>query len=428
LLWADAVVSGRTVEMHGVAPDEAAKTEALNVVSRVFGVAQVVDKLTVSGTTELAHVSGTVPVKKVLAKSQKPTGPYALTIEKDGDDVKLTGSVPDEASKDVLVRLATTHYGANHVKVVSLTIDAAAPAGWRTAAGAVLMHITNLETASVMLSNTEVMVSGTVQDQQFADQMEAAVQNVLPKNYKAAFAVAVVTPTTPPAAVADVEPAAGTATVAQDCAALSKLAKERLHFQFDRAELTPSHTVVIERVADVVKQCTTEKVLVAGFTDTTGSALYNQWLSQQRAEAGLRGLMKAGVAKEQLRAQGFGASQPVATNATRAGRAANRRVEFRAGAAATAAVQQPAAAKAKAAPKAVVKTTAKTHEKSLAERAAAEAVSLTTMVSKTVVSATTAVSNGIPKPWWARAGFVPSATKPVTPTAAPEVKWLGDQN
>ncbi|HTH75326.1 MAG TPA: OmpA family protein [Trinickia sp.] len=66
---------------------------------------------------------------------------------------------------------------------------------------------------------------------------------------------------------------------------------------------------------------------VRGYTDSTGSAQLNQTLSQNRAQSVATYLSQHGVAPNRLAATGYGPSNPVADNATEAGRAQNRRVE-----------------------------------------------------------------------------------------------------
>ncbi|SAL67915.1 OmpA/MotB domain-containing protein [Caballeronia arvi] len=70
------------------------------------------------------------------------------------------------------------------------------------------------------------------------------------------------------------------------------------------------------------------KTQISGYTDSTGSVESNQRLSQARAESVARYLGARGLQSEQIEAKGFGASNPVASNATAAGRAQNRRVEI----------------------------------------------------------------------------------------------------
>jgi len=71
-------------------------------------------------------------------------------------------------------------------------------------------------------------------------------------------------------------------------------------------------------------------VRVVGYTDSVGGEENNLALSQRRAEAALRGLVRMGVPKSQLTAVGRGEESPVADNESASGRAKNRRVEFEA--------------------------------------------------------------------------------------------------
>jgi OmpA-OmpF porin, OOP family len=83
---------------------------------------------------------------------------------------------------------------------------------------------------------------------------------------------------------------------------------------------------------DVARGLTSQKDLkveIAGHTDSKGSNAYNQRLSDDRAGSVKTYLISQGVSPAQLVSRGYGEEQPVATNDTDAGRAQNRRVEFR---------------------------------------------------------------------------------------------------
>ncbi len=67
---------------------------------------------------------------------------------------------------------------------------------------------------------------------------------------------------------------------------------------------------------------------VGGHTDNTGQPAANEALSARRAAAVREYLIRQGVSPGRLRAKGHGAEQPVADNATEAGRFHNRRIEF----------------------------------------------------------------------------------------------------
>ncbi|MGE4406010.1 OmpA family protein [Pseudomonas sp.] len=98
-------------------------------------------------------------------------------------------------------------------------------------------------------------------------------------------------------------------------------------FDYDRAELKPGGMRSMQTLADFLNENPERKVIVEGYTDSTGSADYNQRLSERRADAVRMALIKMGVDPARIVAQGYGKEYPVASNATSSGRAMNRRVE-----------------------------------------------------------------------------------------------------
>jgi outer membrane protein OmpA-like peptidoglycan-associated protein len=70
-------------------------------------------------------------------------------------------------------------------------------------------------------------------------------------------------------------------------------------------------------------------VEISGHTDNTGSKKINQRLSQERAESVVDYLIGRGIEEKRLKAKGYSDTQPIAPNKTDAGRALNRRVEFK---------------------------------------------------------------------------------------------------
>lgn len=97
-------------------------------------------------------------------------------------------------------------------------------------------------------------------------------------------------------------------------------------FAHDRAELTATSHDVLDEMATGLKEHPGLKVEIQGHTDSTGSAAYNQQLSQRRADAVREYLIEQGVSPTQVVAKGYGETMPVDTNSTAAGRAHNRRV------------------------------------------------------------------------------------------------------
>jgi len=93
--------------------------------------------------------------------------------------------------------------------------------------------------------------------------------------------------------------------------------------------LTKYYPKLDEAVA-VLKANADVRILIEGYTDSQGSEASNLALSQKRAKSVMDYLVRKGIAADRLSAQGKGASQPIADNATPEGRALNRRIELKA--------------------------------------------------------------------------------------------------
>ncbi len=98
-------------------------------------------------------------------------------------------------------------------------------------------------------------------------------------------------------------------------------------FDTGRATLQPGAQRSVEQLAQVLRQHPERRVLIEGFTDSVGSDGMNLQLSQRRAEAFQQMLINGGIAADRLQVRAWGEANPVASNATAAGRQQNRRVE-----------------------------------------------------------------------------------------------------
>jgi outer membrane protein OmpA-like peptidoglycan-associated protein len=101
---------------------------------------------------------------------------------------------------------------------------------------------------------------------------------------------------------------------------------KQLQFASNSAELTDADKASLDETAANLTRLKFMAGTVEGHSDNTGSDAYNQGLSERRAKAVADYLQGKGIAVGRLNAVGFGESQPVADNATREGRAQNRRV------------------------------------------------------------------------------------------------------
>ena len=102
------------------------------------------------------------------------------------------------------------------------------------------------------------------------------------------------------------------------------------NFDFDKAVLKPAGQASLDQFMAGLAGSKVSGISVVGHTDSVGTDAYNQKLSEKRAGAVANYLVSKGVPAAAIQAAGKGESQPVADNGTKAGRAANRRVEVEA--------------------------------------------------------------------------------------------------
>lgn len=97
-------------------------------------------------------------------------------------------------------------------------------------------------------------------------------------------------------------------------------------FDFDKSVVKPEGKTALDRLLAQLQGMNTEVMITVGHTDSIGTDAYNQKLSLRRAEAVKAYLVSRGVDTARVYTEGKGETQPVADNATSAGRARNRRV------------------------------------------------------------------------------------------------------
>jgi outer membrane protein OmpA-like peptidoglycan-associated protein len=110
--------------------------------------------------------------------------------------------------------------------------------------------------------------------------------------------------------------------------AQSTIVLDGLQFETDSDQLVEGSEAVLENVITSLKNHPDIRLEIAGYTDDRGDALYNRILSRRRAEAVMIYLVEHGIDARRLTAAGYGSDDPIADNATEAGRRQNRRVEL----------------------------------------------------------------------------------------------------
>eukprot|EP01086_Lenisia_limosa_P007454 TRINITY_DN2725_c0_g1_i1.p1 TRINITY_DN2725_c0_g1~~TRINITY_DN2725_c0_g1_i1.p1 ORF type:complete len:222 (-),score=38.91 TRINITY_DN2725_c0_g1_i1:495-1160(-) len=99
-------------------------------------------------------------------------------------------------------------------------------------------------------------------------------------------------------------------------------------FDTNKSNIKPNFYSTLNKVAQTLAEDNKSAILVTGYTDNTGNDSINIPLSQARAQSVKNYLASQGVSSSRIDAQGLGSSNPIASNATAAGKEQNRRVEI----------------------------------------------------------------------------------------------------
>lgn len=306
-----------------------------------------------SGRGELAPPSTTTtlpppPPNPVDLDEQLATAGYpnvsATVIDR---VVTLEGTVPDEPSRGVILRLARSTPGVDDV-IDSTVIDGTGLATVDDATDDATDDVTiEATTSSVSLSGavpdraTAEAVLAAVQSAYGADQIGGAVS--VDANVVGPVDVSVALATTQPElaeqlteAFEALDPAQVQVDLAYEVLESSPVETEiaavldsaPIEFSVGSSAIASDSEATLDAIAEVLVRFPEAAIEVGGHTDDTGTDRANRALSAQRAEAVVEALQERGVENE-LVAVGYGEARPLVNPATsEAERAANRRTEF----------------------------------------------------------------------------------------------------
>jgi OOP family OmpA-OmpF porin len=102
-----------------------------------------------------------------------------------------------------------------------------------------------------------------------------------------------------------------------------------VNFDFNSNKLRPEGYPILYHTAKMMLLNPNLKVEAQGYTDNIGSKKVNKVLSQKRAESVKAYLLARGISADRVKAVGYGETNPISDNKDAAGRAMNRRIEFK---------------------------------------------------------------------------------------------------
>ena len=100
-------------------------------------------------------------------------------------------------------------------------------------------------------------------------------------------------------------------------------------FSLDKFNLKKSSFAELDRLYNLLMEFKELKIEISGHTDNLGSEVYNELLSQKRADAVKNYLIGKGINEQRIISIGYGQTLPVSSNSDELGRSQNRRTEFK---------------------------------------------------------------------------------------------------
>ncbi|MET0640837.1 MAG: OmpA family protein [Hyphomicrobium sp.] len=284
-------------------------------------------KLEVSGQTDDYAASQSVPGDVSAAAGQtcetttniaftgqmKTDLSWKATREQNGM-VTIEGEAPDDASRQHLIEIAQQIFAGSNV-TDNMKIVGAASEPWSSAAHLGLEEMARLRNGVVSISGRELVIKGAAESDRVANDIRSVLSTDLPPGFKSSDEITVMS---------------AEEKAADSCQTLMRqtTAKGIINFERAKADLTSDSTQTLRDLSQIANECPSFRIQIEGHTDAEGTDERNQRLSDRRARAVADFLSQNGVDSRRLSTVGYGASRPIADNATPEGRAKNRRIEF----------------------------------------------------------------------------------------------------
>ncbi len=290
------------VVISGITTSEDAKTTAGEKISALFEGQSIDNRIAVRAPEPEPAPAPEPEPEPAPAPFMKPFA----TISSSGNDVQLVGLLPAAAAESITNVLESN----GSTVIANITVDERVmqPA-WTDAITQSFASLRDLENAKVIVSSGgDLTLSGTAANQAALDQATVNAQ----------------------------APFGNSVSLRNDIIAKGPDIRElfaqidlaAIRFRSNSSELDTDSVSILDQVADALAQSPETTVAISGHTDSTGNDERNLVLSRERAEKVRNYLIDRGISGDRMTSQGYGSTQPIASNNTVTGRALNRRIEF----------------------------------------------------------------------------------------------------
>jgi OOP family OmpA-OmpF porin len=242
--------------------------------------------------------------------------PYVTEFCKNDESIFLSGEVPDSETIAEFPERARDMYRYWTVEE-DLNVRTDSADGFRHFMDEALIELGQLDEGCVTLTDQSLLVAGKIRSERAAADLKDRLAELSKMHFDISY---------------DLElPVLSEQARACQTQANKRISRdESVLFSFDSAVIHEVGRQLLDEVVEISKLCPDVAILVQGHTDSVGDRDYNVALGERRAEAVVKYLIENGMSAERLTPVSMGFSQPVADNSTEKGRAANRRIEFRA--------------------------------------------------------------------------------------------------
>lgn len=327
-------VTGSDLVMGGSVAAENIRRTKVATAERLLGAElKVIDNLTVKPTKEADSESTTDDKTAIAANTAARTPDSAATpavpekraasveIRSSNNQISVTGFVASESDATAIRTGLNDLFGANGFNDELTISDTVASATWIDDALNVTSEVRDIEDFAVNIRSDQMRLSGSVSDRETGRDLAISATEIAGDKLGVLnnFSVNNVT-------ITDSNEDLLAQSLLQE---LDALPTSNIVFNKNSTTLTDDAKDVLQDVAAAILGYSDLVVEIAGHTDTTGDAVRNLSLSKQRASAVRDYLVEIDVPANRLSPIGYGETAPIRDNDTDAGRAANRRIEFK---------------------------------------------------------------------------------------------------
>ncbi|TCP07013.1 OmpA family protein [Caldimonas thermodepolymerans] len=256
---------------------------------------------------ELAMSALLLPALPALAQVAPAT---VLPAQPHPNQVVVTGTVPDEATRaSVLMRLHEL-YGRDRVVDQIAVGSVVAPPNWAGYVQQMLVpDLQRVSRGELTIQGNQVHLKGEVANEALRQQVASAMATRLNPTYTIRNALRV---------------------VASEQPLIDEVLRNRIiEFEPGSSVITPQGQRILDELLPTLVQLSARQIEVIGHTDSLGARDANIALSFARADAVKNYLVSKGITPSRIGVSGAGPDRPIASNQTPEGRARNRRIEFR---------------------------------------------------------------------------------------------------